>query len=157
MKPSTMFGFFTSLFVFALSACASLPVSEKTKMSEPSRAESGVPSDILPPQKLGLGQCGLFIWTADTTPKFIGFESANEAKFVMDGKIEMARRTEETTNDPLRRTYLLPETNKSLSLNLERDGDIAEGERFVGRLTSTTSEGWDKLVPVVALLSCQAA
>ncbi|RKQ72128.1 hypothetical protein DES40_1465 [Litorimonas taeanensis] len=151
-----------SLFIISLlglCACASVTDSVvPSSAAEASSANKVVQN--LPPQNLLPGQCGLFIWTADNQNKFIGFETESSATYVLNGHIRRASRLDNTTLDaPKRRYQTLNEgslAEMTFELSLQRDVEISEGERFYGRLSTKTEDGWDRVTPIAALLSCSA-
>jgi hypothetical protein len=153
MRQHTLFFLLLLFHVFGLSACATLPSLEPTQKS----VETQSPQGVLPPQTLASGQCGLFVWTAGQRQKFVGFETNGTAKYILNNLRTEAVRSDAGALDSASRQYVVSETGQTFNLSLEPDREIAEGQRFNGQLSSKTAEGWDRLMPVVALLNCRAA
>lgn len=131
-----------------LGACASTPPVDNVSNSD----ENPVLTS-LPPQNLNLGECGLFIWSGGENRDFIGFESQTGVKLLNKGRMVVARRQEANGLEAEKRIYEFGE-GESIALTLRKDADIAEGQRFFGRFTSKTDDGWDRVLPVIAILSC---
>ena len=141
---------YISVFIlsFLLSACASTP-----SPSGASNVKEITELTSLPPQSLNPGDCGLFIWTSGERQSFIGFESQEGVKLLDNGQVVNASRQEGNDLGAEERIYSFGE-NESLKLTLRKETDITEGQRFIGRFTSKTDEGWERILPVVAVLSC---
>ncbi len=107
----------------------------------------------LPPQSLASGECGLFIWTLGEPKNFIGFETNNQAKFFLDGYVtDATRQGGEGLNVPSR--VFKTTQGQLIDVVLEPSDPIDKGQRFLGRVTTQTQEGWDKIIPVTAISSC---
>ncbi|CAM3654963.1 hypothetical protein [Litorimonas haliclonae] len=145
---NTKFIFPALFFACVLNACGTTAGSTADKVSEPASVRTG-----LSPQKLSPGECGLFIWTANDARSFIGFETSNVAKLYLDEKPMAVTREDEGELNALERRYKLPD-GQNVPLSLEPGKDLKGGESFSGQLTSKTSEGWDRVTPIVALASC---
>lgn len=145
---NTKFIFPTLFFVCVLSACGTTPVSTADKVSESASVRKG-----LSPQKLSPGECGLFIWTANDSRNFIGFETSKVVKLFINETSMAVTREDEGELNALERRYKLPD-GQNVPLSLEPGKDLKGGESFSGQLTSKTSEGWDRITPIVALASC---
>lgn len=131
-----------------LAACASTSsVESQSDVSESISVTS------LPPQTLNPGKCGLFLWSAGEVQNFIGFESETGVKLILDETRLSVSRQEAGALDATVRTYEST-TGQTIDLTLRKDKEIPEGQRFTGRLSSKTEEGWDRVLPVVAILSC---
>lgn len=146
----------TMLMVFlsaSLGACASLPEVPKAD----AETDRDSYTNRLPPQNLRPGTCGLFIWTADTSQTFIGFETDDRVKLILDGKrFEGRPIAKDGVNFP-DRIYSLKHSDTGeieIPVSLVEDKEIAEGTRYYGRIKSITENGWERLTPIVALYSC---
>jgi len=95
----------------------------------------------------------MFIWTANDARSFIGFETSKVAKLYLNEKPMVVTREGDGELNALERRYKLPD-GQSVPLSLEPGKDLKGGESFSGQLTSKTSEGWDRITPIVALASC---
>lgn len=131
-----------------LVACASTPPAE----SNPEGSES-LSTTSLPPQTLNAGECGLFIWSAGDVQNFIGFESEAGVKLIMDETRLSVNRQKAGAMDAPKRIYEST-SDQAIVLTLFKDKEISEGQRFTGRLSSKTEEGWDRVLPIIAILSC---
>jgi len=137
--------FFTSLLI---GGCGTTPNKEETKLAKPVLVRSG-----LAPQNLDSGECGLFIWTTDKTRTFIGFETSNIAKLFLNGQTQAVTREREGELTARERTYKLA-NGETVPLSLEPGTDLKGGEGFSGQIVTKTSDGWDRVTPIVALASC---
>ena len=136
------------LVSFYVSGCETTPTSQNEKASNIAPVQTG-----LPPQKLAPGECGLFIWTTDTSKKFIGFETADEAKLFLNGQILSVNRQENEGLNVRERQYDLPNEGVA-TLSLEPGKSLKDGASFSGQIVSKTPDGWDRVTPVVALSNC---
>lgn len=130
------------------SGCGTTPDKQDEKLAKIVPVQTG-----LAPQKLAPGECGLFIWTTDKTRTFIGFETSNTTKLFLNGQTLEATREGEGELNAAEREYKLPD-GQIVPLSLERGKDLKDGEGFSGQITTKTSDGWDRVTPIVALSSC---
>lgn len=107
----------------------------------------------LPPQTLAPGQCGLFLWTAGVKRSFIGFENTEEGKLLLESEVLVVKRRRQGALEDEERFYEVV-GKQPIKLSLRDGVEIKEGQRFSGSLTTKTSEGWDRVIPVVALTTC---
>tara|TARA_R110002020_G_scaffold345588_3_gene559543 strand:- start:2184 stop:2636 length:453 start_codon:yes stop_codon:yes gene_type:complete len=143
--PPSLLVISISLF---LSGCGTTPNNQSESASKIAVVQTG-----LPPQKLSPGECGLFIWTTDTSRKFIGFETSSEGKLFLDGQILSVARVGNEGLDAEERRYELP-GGQFATLSLEPGKSLKDGQSFAGQIVSKTSDGWDRVTPVVALSNC---
>ena len=135
---------------FFLSGCGTTPDNQNESASNIASVQTG-----LPPQKLSPGECGLFIWTTNQSRKFIGFETSNEGKLFLDGQTLSVARVENEGLDARERRYELP-NGEFATLSLEPGKSLKDGQSFAGQIVSKTTDGWDRVTPVVALSNCAA-
>lgn len=133
-----------ALLAFGFAGCAT---------TNSATIESPEPLSQLPPQNLASGECGLFIWTIGEPKRFIGFETHNQAKLLLNGRVKEVIRQEGEGLNALSRVFKTPQ-GESIDLVLEPSDPIDKGQRFLGRLTTQTEDGWDKIIPVMAISSC---
>lgn len=138
--------FLTSLLV---SGCGTTPVKNKEgQVAKIVPVRSG-----LAPQTLEPGECGLFVWTTDEARLFIGFETSKIAKLYLNGQTLIVTRDDEGELNATDRRYKLP-NGQSVPLSLEPGKDLKDGEGFSGQIVTKTTDGWDRVTPIVALSSC---
>lgn len=104
---------------------------------------------------LASGECGLYVWTADTAKTFTLFATPTELSYLQGRKTIILTEKNPTIPPATSREFMDPEGN-NLSLTLLSPEDIDGGTRYKsGRLTSLSEDGWEKVVPVVGLYACQ--
>ena len=110
---------------------------------------------VISGKTLGAGECGLYIWTADTTKTFTLFAAPNEVSYLKNGK--MVSVTEKSpTSSPASVREFVDSEGKDLTLTLLSPEEIDGGIRYkAGRLMSLSEDGWEKVVPIVGLYACQ--
>jgi hypothetical protein len=148
---------FLGLLSLSLIGCASLSEIRPETRNNKTDISTKEYTDRLPPQKLPPGQCGLFIWTADTEQTFIGFETDDRVKLILEGQRLEGRRIYKDGIVFPDRIYSLEGGAKGaieIPVSLVEDKEIAEGTRYYGRFKSLTENGWERLTPIVALYSC---
>ncbi|WP_026942423.1 hypothetical protein [Hellea balneolensis] len=135
--------YFLSL-VLLLSACATLsPDIKKTE-------DAAIVGKTLAP-----GDCGLYVWTADAIKTFTLFASSTEISY-FKGQEEIMLTEDNPANPPSTIRSFTDTEGKTLSLTLLSPEDIEGGIRYkAGRLTSLSSDGWEKVVPIVGFYACQ--
>lgn len=135
---------FAPLIFMLMTACAT------TSPAAPAPSETGIKVNELPAQSLAPGECGVFGWSKSAVPEFIFFASETAAKFYQDGAV----------------VNLLPDSadfpaakyvgDVALGLELGAPEAMMEGARYrSARLRLQTAEGWEKLIPIAALTTCQ--
>jgi len=106
-------------------------------------------------KNLAAGECGLYVWTADTAKRFTLFASPREINFFDNGDAISLIEVDPSTRLAGSREFLNPE-GKTLQLTLLSPQDFDGGTRYkAGRLTSLSEDGWEKVVPIVGLYACQ--
>jgi len=109
----------------------------------------------LTPRKLSPGDCGLFIWKADSEKTFILFADKKSAALYRDGS-EVELSFEPNANNQTDRIFLDPE-GRTLSLSLYESQTIERSTRYkAGRLSSQDANGWETVIPVVGLFTCKS-
>ncbi len=142
----------SALAFIALSACATLTPT-------PPSAVSG-DRDGLSARVLSQGECGLFVWTADSQKRFILFAQSHDMKAYWhgpDGEISLPIESQ----DGVPTQAQFPQQNYGeLTLDLKRPQAIDNGTRYrAGTLTQTLTEQgtidkWTRVIPVVGLSTC---
>lgn len=128
--------------LFLLSACATAPepTQQRTTMAQ-NQAE-----------QLASGECGLFGWTADARRAYVFFANAEGATLALDGP-----ETALTAQSKFPALEYIDADGRPVSLSLGRGEPLAGGTRYPSaRLATKTEDGWDKIVPVAIVQSCQA-
>lgn len=127
--------------ILMLAGCASSP--------EPNRQSSNETLDI---QTLKAGECGIFGWTTDEKRSFVFYADEKTAKYAPNGAaIEL------TANEPFPSlTYTDPQGGP-VTLKLGEGEPIVGGTRYTtAHIATKTQEGWDRIMPVAIVRSCQA-
>ncbi len=139
-----------------LGACGTTGTQSKSK----TKTSIAVKQDRLAPRDLESGECGIFVWTADTARRFVFFsrtDSASGSWWGENGEIEVPQifsdsqpAFEQTPNQ----TYQLPDGGELL-LKLSDPEEVDNGTRYrAGSITQTTANGWDKVIPVSGIAAC---
>lgn len=149
---------------FMLCACASMGGMPDDK----SDTEAEAIATQLPPQTLASGECGLFIWSADATRRFILFSAAQSGRALWhDGEDVWTLSFEGHSGAPIYDQYPAQDysvistqtglqTRRHVSLKLSDAEETDTAMRFKsGRLTVAGPSEWDTVIPVVGLASCQ--
>lgn len=107
----------------------------------------------LSPRKLSPGDCGLFVWKADRAKTFILYTGQDSAALYRNGAEEALSLG--ASIGTTERTYI-DSNGQTLSLSLFEPEETEQGTRYKsGRLDSKDQNGWDVVIPVVGLYSCQ--
>ncbi len=120
----------------------------------------------LPPQKLEAGQCGLFVWSADSERRFILFSSTETQRALWhDGEAVLELSFEQSAGEQAgeraydqfpAQDYGVIGSPQRLSLRLSDSEQVETATRFKsGRLTQSGPSDWDRVIPVLGLASCQ--
>ena len=108
----------------------------------------------LTPRKLSSGECGLFVWKADRAKTFILYADQKSAALYRNGS-EVELSFASNTNSSTERVFLDP-AGQTLSLSLLEPQSIEQIIRYkAGRLSSQDENGWETVIPVVGLFTCQ--
>jgi hypothetical protein len=104
---------------------------------------------------LAAGECGLYVWTADSAKTFMLFAAQSRVTYLKNG-IEVSLTEKNPTIPPSSSRKFMDENGQALSLTLLSPQQIDEGTRYKsGRMTSLSDDGWEKVVPVVGFYACQ--
>ncbi len=139
-----------SVMVFlALSGCATLPSTTSPAANEV--------RDGLSARVLTKGECGLFVWTADSQKRFILFAQSQAMKaYWHSSEGEMSLPIESQDGVPTQSQF--PKQNYGqLTLDLKRPQAIEQGTRYrAGTLTqgAVTQDKWVRVIPVVGMSTC---
>jgi len=129
-----------------LTGCANIETPAKSQ-SEPTGL---TPRTLLP------GDCGLFVWKADSAKTFILFADQNTAALYRYGT-EMSLTPIANTGSPNDRMFV-DSNGQNLTLSLLSPQSIEGSTRYKsGRLSSRDSNGWDTVIPVVGLFTCRSS
>lgn len=125
-----------------LAACAT---------SAPNTSSSKAASLELPQMKSG--ECGLFGWTTDEKRSFVFYADEDEAKYAPQGQvIKLAANEAFPTLD-----YTDPE-GRPVIIKLGQGEPLVGGTRYpFARITSKTADGWDRVMPIALVRSCQSS
>lgn len=116
----------------------------------PAPIKTGLAAKTLTP-----GECGLYVWTADTAKTFILFAAQSRVTYLENG-IEVFLTEKNAIEPPPSSRKFMDENGRALSLTMLSPEQIDEGTRYKsGRLTSLADDGWEKVVPVVGFYACQ--
>lgn len=108
----------------------------------------------LTPRVLAPGDCGLFVWKADQAKTFILYADQKSAVFYQNG-IESVITPAEKTDIPTERLFTDSKGEK-MSLSLREAQTFQESTRYKsGSITNLDANGWETVIPVVGLYSCQ--
>lgn len=111
----------------------------------------------LAPQTLVSGECGLFVWTADSARRFILFSQSqtNSARY-FDGRADVSIAIHEKTGRVSDGQFPQQSYSNAMALSLRAPDPIDNGTRYRGgTLTAKDDDGWDMVQPVVGLSTCQ--
>lgn len=133
------------LAALLLSACATTGTDSDPE-SEQSYGRGGLAGQTLVP-----GECGLFVWRADTAKTFALFSSARK------GVLHIGEEAEFTPNaDALAPQQTVEVDGREYSLDLRVPEPVEGGTKYSeGSLKTVSDAGWDVLIPVLGLSLCQ--
>lgn len=104
---------------------------------------------------LAPGECGLYVWTGDAAKTFTLFASPSEISY-FEKSVEATLIETNNANPQSTIRNFTDETGKIFNLTLLSPENIEGGIRYkAGRLTSLSSDGWEKVVPIVGFYACQ--
>ena len=141
-----------------LGACQSISNgSENSSNSEVREIES------LSPRVMDSGECGLFVWQIDPTPKLVLFsQTENLMADYWDGQAEV--KIERQSMDGLEEFGQAPiqtfkdANERDIQLELRNPLSVDNGTRFQnGALTTIQLDGWEKVTPVIGMAACNRA
>ncbi len=145
----------TSCMFFA--GCAALPDAVETTPTAP----ASVTKIRLTPVDLGIGECGLFVWSIDDDRRFILFSTSatQSGRWLNDGQEVSLNILEESgtvANGQYPNVVFESDDGQKLELGLKSPQVITDGTRFkAGALKSESEDGWLHIVPVAALSTCK--
>lgn len=127
-----------------LTGCASLGAT-----ADPKTERVG-----LTPRILASGDCGLFVWKADQAKTFILYVDNKNAVFYQNGS-ETVITPAEKADIPTERLFT-DSNGQKMSLSLREAQTFQESTRYKsGSITNLDANGWETVIPVVGLYSCQ--
>lgn len=142
--------------LLALGACGTTGTKTKSK----TKTKISAQQDRLAPRNLNTGECGIFVWTADTARRFVFFsqmDSATASWWDNDGEIEIpqiASNSQATLGQAPDQTYQLPNGGQ-LKLQLSDPEEVDNGTRYrTGAIAQTAADGWEKVIPVSGIAAC---
>ena len=145
----------TALCVVTVSACASNSKSSKSKKTDTVKQQ-----DRLAPRNLDQGDCGLFVWTAESARRFVLFSQSklDTASWWDDSsEVDIVRTGFEgyaVHDQPPTQSFALADGG-TLKLSLKDPEDVDNGTRYkAGAITQIGSDGWEKVIPVFGLAAC---
>jgi len=164
--------FASSVLPLLLGACAILPSGGARSAGEVSPAmeranaveiAEGDMIDIgaLPAQELAPGECGLFLFAAKPTKRFVFFATASAGTGVMKLNGEMVTLVRTGGEGPVidqhftEQTYSAPAYGLELAVSIELTSTALAGSRVDGgALRLTREDGWSMVVPVAGATTC---
>lgn len=149
-----------AMLAIALAACASSPDREQASRL-PEVPASGETVDSLQAQTLSAGECGLFLWTADSPRRFVFFfQAGNEtADAIVDARqVRLSPTSQAGTIFGQFMTNLGFVSPQGLRVNLSMlPGELVEGGQRVSsaQMSIIDTQGWETIVPLVGVRACQ--
>lgn len=145
-----------------LTACASSePKSANTQKAISTIPNVAAPTSGLTAQQLQPGECGLFLWTKGLPNTLIFFSKAGtNAALMKSNNTEEPVTLTSAAGDIFgqfmtRQTYQAP-NSVTVSLSFNAGKTMEDGQRIDnGRLTRSSAEGWETIIPVVGVRACQ--
>lgn len=139
-------------FAITLSACASIPKADNAR---PSNANIAI--NQLPAQTLQTGECGLFVWSADTDRRFILFaQSQNFTALFHDGQGTKPLKITAQDGTPAQSQFPEQSYDSGQTLRLYKAQAIEGGTRYkAGTLSQKNALVWDIVMPVIAVSTCR--
>lgn len=164
---STLRSFLLTFLCVGLAACASSPDAGPTK-AQVARAnavtiQEGDVIDIgaLPSQELPPGECGLFLFAAKPTKRFVFFATASggTGEMKLNGEIVTFVRTNGQgrviDQHFTEQTYASPALGLELTVSIDLVSTALAGTRVDGgSLRLTRQDGWSMVVPVGGATTC---
>ncbi len=123
-------------------------------------SENGFGTDQLKPRNIAVGECGVFVWTADQFKRFILFsqaESISASWWTTEGEVNIKRlRTDGSTafgQSPIQ--VFGQDDGTELKLSLRDPQEVDNGTRYKsGAITLMGADGWEKVIPVIGMAAC---
>ncbi|WP_371395718.1 hypothetical protein [Fretibacter rubidus] len=141
----------TLMSAVSLTACAtSAPVISTPDSPKLERQE-------LAPQTLAIGECGLFVWTADDARRFILFSKSQDFTALwQDGTAQRALAIDSQDGTPTQGQFPLQTYANGMTLRLQKAQSIDGGARYRGGTLSMKDEqGWENITPVIGVSTCR--
>lgn len=147
----------------AASGPAPQPVVADTRpASQDAGLSEGFDIGELPAQDLEPGECGLFLFTARPTPRFVFFSNAAKATALMklDGEFVTLARTQ-TAGEVFdqqysEQTFVAPAQGLEAKLSLRRGRETLGGSQIDGGSVRLSREnGWNMVIPVGGATACE--
>jgi len=142
---------------------ASAPPPARTAPEPTIDDPDGFDLSALPPKDLGAGECGLFLFTANPSPRFVFFsnDSRGFAEMIINGEALVLQRMS-TGGSPFSQSFTeqafrdgVRGIDVALTLN---PGDPMTGGHEVasGAMRLTKVDGWSMVIPVSGATACQS-
>ena len=145
-----------------VSACAG--TSGSTSAADAAEAASAintVPVEGLPPQRLGPGQCGLFLWGMSAPRRFVFFTEGTAGKalvLVNDAAVSMPMTSaggEVFGQFLTRMKFEAPATGSSVMVTINPGEPLEGGQRVdSGNILFKDAEGWETVLPITGVRAC---
>jgi len=157
--------------VLLVSACANKPASEPDRVVQHMSSEQPIAAlgtdellshiGILPPQKLDIGECGLFLWLKREDAPLVFFQrSDGQAFMAVDGSMKPMERTE--TEQPIALQYFKNQSFEvgdmviQISVKPESLRSLKQGLKLPdGSISIQQQGGWSAILPVAGLIACK--
>jgi len=144
-----------------LSACAGQGGGAATSYPQ-SAAGGDLRFDVLDPQPLDAGRCGLYVWAQSAQqPLFIAvaYNTPAQVHVRIDGRDRVLARTSFDGAPNLGHFEMQTFADRTLSLTLDvtfdADRPLRDGASIrSGVMRVTDQEGWETIVPIGGLLAC---
>lgn len=118
-------------------------------------------ADQLTARELADGQCGMFVWTRESKPRFIVFsqnDTSAGAIFVnsQETRVSLSARIGDPTEAQFPGQILIGQSGETYELALSSPETIDRGTRYSsGTLSYQTPDDWMRVVPVAGLSACR--
>lgn len=128
-----------------LAACAATP-------DNPEPTPVTAKQNALPPQNLAIGECGYFAWTVEAAPRLFLF--LTETRALMAGETGPISLTPRDNEFPAN-VYSRP-SGADVQIEFGAGEETEQGTQYPqARIRTQDSEGWEKLIPLAAVKTCQ--
>lgn len=161
-------GFAAVAVIALMPGCANAPADDAAAAAGPGGATpaTAIPDGFeigqLPAQELRPGECGLFLFVARPTPRFVFFSNAAKATALMklDGELVRLARSE-TAGEVFDQQYseqvfIAPAQGIEAKLSIRRGRKSTGGSRIDGGSIRLSREnGWNMVLPVAGATACE--
>lgn len=150
---------FAVLLMTGLMGCAGVPKIGTASNTQAKPSE--LSSDQLSPRSLKPGECGLFVWTADSQKRLVLFSDSKKEQAVWqkggaETQLSITQKSGVVQFSQYPIQTLRSASGDVLNLRLRDAQRIDSGARYKGGVLSVTSgDEWERVIPVVALAGCQ--